>query len=74
VSWVGLATSALAAKYKKTADEGYNGICYASGLSGAAVWVAQVRATGHVTVDREILRAVAPAELSASYLAINCLN
>ncbi len=72
VSWISMATSDLSVKYKKMADERRSALCYASGQSGDAVWVAQVKPTGRVAVDREILQAVAPAPLSAGYLAVNC--
>jgi hypothetical protein len=72
-------------KYKRMVDErhhgnppgqatSFNGRCYASGRSGDSTWVAQVRPTGHVSADRQILGAVAPAKLTTSYLRAHCVG
>jgi hypothetical protein len=85
ISWVVMTASGLTTQYKNLADElhrgnppgqpgNFNGRCYASGQNGDSAWVAQVRPTGDVTADREILQAVAPAKLSPSYLAIHCVG
>jgi hypothetical protein len=85
VSWVVMATPSLTFQYKTLADElrkgnppgqptNFNGRCYASGQDDDAAWVAEVRPTGHVAVDRQILQAVAPVHLSASSLKVHCVG
>jgi hypothetical protein len=84
ISWVVMATPSLTFQYKNLVDERYkgnapgqptnfDGLCYASGQDNDAAWVAQVQPTGRVTVDRQILQAVSPAKLSASYLEMHCV-
>lgn len=83
ISWVVMTTPSLTSQYKKLADgrhrgnppgqpAHFNGRCYASGQNGDATWVAQVKPTRHIAVDRQILQAVAPVKLSASYLRVHC--
>jgi hypothetical protein len=85
ISWVVMATPDLAAHYKEIVDErhrgnppgqpvSFNGLCYASGQDGDTTWVAQVQPTGHIAVDRQILQAVAPVDLSGDYLAVHCVD
>lgn len=85
ITWVVMDTPTLATQYKDIVDQRYkgnppgqptsfNGLCYASGQSSDTAWVAQVQPTGHVAVDRQILRAVAPVELSTNYLGIHCVR
>jgi hypothetical protein len=80
-----MATASLTSQYKNLVAErhtgnppgepaNFNGLCYASGHDEDAAWVAQVQPTGHVTVDRQILQAIAPAKLSASYLRMHCTD
>jgi len=85
ISWVVMATPSLTMQYKNLVDErhkgnppgqptNFNGLCYASGQDDDTAWIAQVQPTGHVAVDRQILQAVAPVKLSASYLGIHCIG
>ena len=85
ISWVVMATPGLTLHYKNVVDERYNGdppgqpskfdgLCYASGQDEGAAWVAQVQPTGQVAVDRQILQAIAPVELSADYLGVHCIG
>lgn len=85
VSWVVMPSIALANRYKAIVDRrhsgnppgesaAFNGLCYASGQSVETVWVDQVRPTGHPAVDRQILQAVAPVRLPASYLKMHCIS
>lgn len=86
ISWVVMATPDLAAQYKEIVDgrhrgnppgqqpDSFNGLCYASGQDSDTTWVAQVQPTGHIAVDRQILQAVAPVNLSGDYLAEHCVG
>jgi hypothetical protein len=85
ISWVVMATPSLTMQYKSLVDKrrkgnppgqptNFNGLCYASGQDDNTAWVAQVQPTGHVAVDRQVLQAVAPVKLSASYLGIHCVG
>jgi hypothetical protein len=86
VSWVVMPSAALADQYKMMVDKHhsgnppgeptaiFNGLCYASGQSGETVWVSQVRKTSNLAADRQILQAVAPQELTASYLKVHCID
>jgi hypothetical protein len=84
ISWVVMANPGLAMQYKNLADErhegnppgqpiSFNGLCYASGQNDDTVWVAQVQPSGHAAVDAQILQAVTPVTLSATYLRIHCV-
>jgi hypothetical protein len=84
VSWV-MTSPSLAVRYKDIVNERYagnppgqpsafSGICYASGQEEDSVWVAQVQPTGSMTADRQILQAVAPVDLSESYLHAHCIG
>jgi hypothetical protein len=83
ISWVAMTAPSLTLQYKELADElhrgnppgqppDFNGLCYASGQNGDTAWVAQVKPTRHVAVDRQILQAVAPVKLSVGYLRTHC--
>jgi hypothetical protein len=85
VSWVVMPSPALASQYKAMVDERFSGnppgesdvfdgLCYSSGQSGETVWVGQVLPTGQLPVDREILQAVSPVELTVSYLKVHCVH
>jgi len=85
ITWVVMDTPSLTTQYKNIADErhkgnppgqpdNFDGLCYASGQNNVSAWVAQVQPTGNVSVDRQILQAVAPANLSASYLGLHCVS
>lgn len=85
ISWVVMPTRVLNLQYKKLVDERYrgnppgqstdfNGLCYASGQDDDATWVAQVQPTGQITVDQQILQAIAPVKLSTNYLGIHCIK
>jgi hypothetical protein len=85
ISWVVMATPGLAMQYKDLVDKrhngnppgqptSFNGLCYASGQNDDTVWVAQVQPSGHAAVDGQILQAVTPVKLSASYLRIHCVG
>jgi hypothetical protein len=52
----------------------FNGSCFASDQRGFTVWTGQVQPTGHVRVDWDILRAVAPRTLAPSYLRQHCIS
>jgi hypothetical protein len=84
-SWVEMPTATLAGRYKVKVDAyntgnppgvslAFNGLCYTSGQHGATVWTVEVRPTGHVNVDREILQAAAQAKLSPNYLRQHCIR
>jgi hypothetical protein len=85
ITWVVMPTVALTLKYKNLVDLRYtgnppgqstnfDGLCYASGVNGNSAWAAQVQPTGHIFVDQQILQAVVPVKLSASYLADHCIG
>lgn len=85
ISWVVMATSGLTTQYKNLVDQlhkgnppgqstVFNGSCYASGQNGDSAWVAQVQPTEDIAADRQILQAVAPANLSSDYLVIHCVR
>lgn len=85
ISWVVMPTPSLTVRYKSIVDKRYkgnppgqssvfNGLCYASGKNENAAWVAQVQPTGHVTLDRQILQAVAPVKLSRTYFETHCVG
>lgn len=85
ISWVAMTTSGLALQYKDIVDKrlngnppgqppNFSGLCYASGQNGDTAWVAQVQPTGYISVDRQILQAIAPVKLSANYLEMHCIG
>jgi hypothetical protein len=85
ITWVVMPTLSLTLQYKSLVDLRYTGnppgqsadfpgLCYASGVSGDSVWAAQVQPTGQISVDQQILQAVAPAKLSTSYLDNHCIK
>ena len=84
-SWVEMPTVGLGNQYKDIVDEyntgnppgmslAFNGLCYASGQSGAIVWTVQVKPTGNVNADRRILQAAVEGTLAPSYLRQHCIN
>jgi hypothetical protein len=84
ISWVVMAAPSLTMQYKDLVDARYkgnapgqptnfDGLCYASGQDDDTAWVAQVQPTGHADVDGQILQAVSPVDLSASYLETHCI-
>lgn len=84
ITWVVMSTSSLTLQYKNLVDARYkgnppgqatnfDGLCYASGQSEDAAWVAQVQPTGQVATDRQILQAVSPGKLSTDYLEMHCI-
>lgn len=89
ISWVTMPSISLALQYKSMADAygtgnppepagapTFNGLCYASGLSGATVWITQVQPIGHasVPIDGEILRDTAPGKISPGYVKQHCID
>jgi hypothetical protein len=84
ITWVVMSTPSLAKGYKILADTpgkgnppgqseaDFTGLCYASGETDETVWTEQVQPTGHPEADQEILRAMAPSKLAASYLQVHC--
>jgi hypothetical protein len=50
----------------------FNGNCYAAHQSGANVWTAQVQPTKDLGVERELLQAAAPSQLTSQYLRAHC--
>jgi hypothetical protein len=89
ISWVTMPSISLALQYKSMADAygtgnppepvggpTFNGLCYASGLSGATVWTTQVQPIGHasVSIDRDILLYTAPGKISPRYVKKHCID
>jgi len=89
ISWVTMPSISLALQYKSMADAygtgnppepagkpPFNGLCYASGQSGATVWTTQVQPIGNpsVRLDREILRDAAPGKSSPGNLQQHCID
>jgi hypothetical protein len=84
-SWVEMPTTSQADQYKAKVDEpgtgnspgvplAFGGTCDASGQQKGTVWTVFVKPTGKAGVDREVLRAAAPSQLSSSYLKQHCIN
>ena len=84
-SWVEMPTTSQASQYKAKVDKpgtgnspgvplAYRGSCYASGQQKGTVWTIFVKPTGKPDVDRAILKASAPSQLSATYLEQHCIN
>lgn len=84
-SWVEMATTNLASKYKAVVDaygtgnppgvsSEFDGLCYASDQQGATVWAVEVKPTGRAETDQGILRDAVKGDLSQGYLQKHCVK
>jgi hypothetical protein len=84
-SWVEMATTTLAGKYKSVVDapgtgnppgvsSEFNGLCYASDQQGATVWTVEVKPTGKAVIDQGILQDAVKGDLSQDYLEQHCIK
>jgi hypothetical protein len=84
-SWVEMATTSLAGKYKGTVDasdtgnppgvsSAFDGDCYASDQQGVTVWTVEVKTTGNAQFDQGILQDAVKGDLSEAYLQKHCIK
>lgn len=85
LTWVQMPTASLGRQYRAIVDTPgtgnppgqppqFNGQCSASSQNGSTVWVEQVRPSGHVSADRQILRAMAPETPTPQYVHQHCVG